>query len=55
MKRKKVKKVKEGENGPAAPVERSEGDINLSECREAWAGENLDDETRGLLDEDARK
>ena len=33
---------------------RSEGDINLSPRRAAWAAENIDAATRELLDEDAR-
>ena len=33
---------------------RSEGDVNLSQNRRAWAAEHIDAETRKLLDEDAR-
>jgi 4-aminobutyrate aminotransferase len=33
---------------------RSEGDLNLSSRRAAWAGEHLGEKTRALLDEDAR-
>ncbi|MDC0293189.1 aspartate aminotransferase family protein, partial [Verrucomicrobia bacterium] len=32
---------------------RSEGDINLSPARQAWAKETLDDATREKLEEDA--
>ncbi len=35
-------------------VPQSEGDVNVSPHRQAWAEANLDDETRRLLDEDAR-
>ncbi|HWD19227.1 MAG TPA: aspartate aminotransferase family protein [Verrucomicrobiae bacterium] len=34
--------------------DRSEGDINLTPARAAWAAQNLDAETRRLLDADAR-
>lgn len=33
---------------------RSEGDINISPLRKAWQEEHLDDDTRALLEEDAR-
>jgi 4-aminobutyrate aminotransferase len=33
---------------------RSEGDLNLSPARSAWAASHVDDETRALLDEDAK-
>jgi 4-aminobutyrate aminotransferase len=32
---------------------KSEGDVNLSPRRQAWSAENIDDETRGLLERDA--
>ncbi|MFH1636691.1 MAG: aspartate aminotransferase family protein [Chloroflexota bacterium] len=37
-----------------APVDFSEGDVNLSPRRAEWQDANLDAETRALLDEDAR-
>jgi 4-aminobutyrate aminotransferase len=33
---------------------RSEGDLNISSKRKAWAGENIDTETQRWLDEDAK-
>ncbi|MCB9477142.1 MAG: aspartate aminotransferase family protein [Deltaproteobacteria bacterium] len=36
------------------PVERTEGDVNLSDERRQWQDAHLDDATRALLDEDAR-
>ena len=36
------------------PVERAEGDVNLSPRRQRWNREHLDAEARALLDEDAR-
>jgi len=36
------------------PVERSEGDINISPHRQKWIQEQLDEKTRDLLNEDAR-
>jgi 4-aminobutyrate aminotransferase len=33
---------------------KSEGDVNISEQRRAWAAENIDDRTRELLERDAR-
>jgi len=36
------------------PQTQSEGDVNLSPRRTAWQDSTLDDETRALLDEDAR-
>ena len=46
-------------NDPTAPVRnldrlRSEGDLNLSPHRRAWAAENISAATRRLLEEDAR-
>ncbi|MBN2568554.1 MAG: aspartate aminotransferase family protein [Deltaproteobacteria bacterium] len=35
-------------------LERSEGDINLSPKRDKWQEDNLNEETRSVLDEDAR-
>ncbi|HOO89970.1 MAG TPA: aspartate aminotransferase family protein [Syntrophales bacterium] len=35
-------------------LERSEGDINISDRRNKWQKENLSEETRRVLDEDAR-
>ena len=40
--------------GPKKAPERSEGDINLSAQREAWIRDALDEETRRLLEEDAK-
>jgi 4-aminobutyrate aminotransferase len=37
-----------------ATIHRSEGDINLSPRRAAWQDEHLDEQTRSLLEEDAR-
>src|SRR5512147_2795471 len=37
-----------------ATLHRSEGDINISPRREQWQTDNLDAESRALLDEDAR-
>ena len=36
------------------PIERAEGDVNLSPRRQIWAAEHLDEETAAMLDEDAR-
>ena len=36
------------------PADRSEGDINLGDRRTAWQAAHIDDETRRVLDEDAR-
>ncbi|MDQ1258000.1 MAG: Aminotransferase class III-fold pyridoxal phosphate-dependent enzyme [Candidatus Hydrogenedentes bacterium] len=36
------------------PLHRSEGDLNISPRRAAWAEANLDAETRRWLDEDER-
>ena len=36
------------------PVERAEGDVNLSPRRQKWATRHLNDETATMLDEDAR-
>src|SRR5580698_10896898 len=35
-------------------IPQSEGDVNLSSSRTSWQSENLDEETRALLTEDAR-
>jgi 4-aminobutyrate aminotransferase len=35
-------------------VPQSEGDVNISAARESWQSEHLDDDTRRLLEEDAR-
>ena len=34
--------------------DKSEGDVNLSPCREAWQESQINEESRALLDEDAR-
>ena len=39
---------------PRADVSQSEGDVNSSSLRESWQREHLDDETRALLQDDAR-
>ena len=39
---------------PPQDVPQSEGDVNLSSLRESWQREHLDDETRALLEDDAR-
>jgi len=36
------------------PADRSEGDVNLGDRRTAWQAGHIDDETRRMLDEDAR-
>jgi 4-aminobutyrate aminotransferase len=48
--------VNTGQTKPEADLAslRSEGDINLSPNREVWASSQLDEETRRLLEEDAR-
>ena len=45
-------KMREGD--PQAESLRSEGDVNFSASRRAWADSHLDEETRQLLAEDAR-
>ncbi len=40
--------------GGGAEIPQSEGDVNLSSAREQWQREHLNDETRALLEEDAR-
>jgi len=37
-----------------AEIDRSEGDVNLGDRRTAWQSAHIDDQTRALLDEDAR-
>lgn len=37
-----------------AEIDRSEGDVNLGDRRTAWQSAHIDEETRALLDEDAR-
>jgi 4-aminobutyrate aminotransferase len=41
-------------NRDSLKPERSEGDVNISAHRQNWGRENIDRETRKLLDEDAR-
>jgi len=35
-------------------IDRTEGDVNLSDYRKAWADSHLDEETKQLLEEDAK-
>lgn len=35
-------------------MDRSEGDVNLSDLRTAWQQKNIDEKTRAILDEDAK-
>ena len=42
------------ESSQRADIPQSEGDVNVSSLRESWQREHLDEETRALLEEDAR-
>ena len=42
------------ESGEQSEIPQSEGDVNLSSLREKWQREHLNEETRAMLEEDAR-
>jgi 4-aminobutyrate aminotransferase len=52
MKRKRGEKMEKGREQNEVP--QSEGDVNLSSARAAWQREQLDEQTRVMLEEDAR-
>jgi len=49
-----VTEMQNKKNIEQVSIAQSEGDVNLSSARESWQRDNLDDEARALLAEDAR-
>jgi 4-aminobutyrate aminotransferase len=49
-----MKEASMRESGGRSEIPQSEGDVNLSSLREQWQREHLNEETRAMLEEDAR-